>query len=102
MSETVTLELPEPVIRSAKEVAARTQRRLEDVLMDWIDRVATELPVELLPDEEVLALSEIQMDPEEQEELSDLLACHREGLLNEQERMRFRRTHASLPPRPGA
>jgi len=89
MGETVTLELPEDVVRSAREVATRTQRRLEDVLVDWIDRVATDLPVELLPDEEVLALSEMQMDPKQQEELSDLLARNREGLLNEEEHARL-------------
>lgn len=89
MGETITLELPEKVIRSAREVAERTHRRLEDVLVDWIDHVVAELPVELLPDEEVLALSEMQMDSKQQEELSDLLARNREGMLDEQERMRL-------------
>ena len=32
MSEIVTLELPEEVTLRAKEMAARTRRRLEDVL----------------------------------------------------------------------
>ena len=89
MGETVTLELPEEVIRSAREAAVRTQRRLEDVLVEWIDQAAAEMPVELLPDEQVLALCDLQMDPEQQEELSDLLTRNREGLLGKQERIRL-------------
>ena len=37
MSEIVTLELSEEVARSAREVATRMHRRLEDVLVEWID-----------------------------------------------------------------
>lgn len=88
-SETVILQLPEEAIHSAKEVAARTQRRLEDVLVEWIDQAAAEVPVELLPDQQVLALCDMQMDREQQEELSDLLARNREGVLDQQERARL-------------
>lgn len=34
MSEIVTLEISEKVARHAREVAARTQRRFEDVLVE--------------------------------------------------------------------
>jgi hypothetical protein len=37
MSEIVTLELPEHVVRSAQAIAARTHRHVEEVLLDWID-----------------------------------------------------------------
>lgn len=37
MRERVILELPDNVARSAKEVATRTERQLEDVLVEWID-----------------------------------------------------------------
>lgn len=89
MGETVTLELPEEVARRVREVAARTDRRLEDVLIEWIDRVVSDLPVESLPDDQVLALCDLQMDPEQQEELSELLARNREGLLSDAERARL-------------
>lgn len=81
MSEYVTIELPENVARSVKEVAARTQRRVEDVLIDWLDKAATELPVESLSDEEVLALCDLQLEHDQQEELSVLLEQNREGQL---------------------
>jgi hypothetical protein len=87
--ETVMLELTEETARSAKEVAARMHRRFEEVLAEWIDRVVAELPVESLPDDQVLTISEMQMDVAQQEELSDLLARNREGLLGDVERVRL-------------
>lgn len=89
MAETVTLELPEETARRAREVADRTHRRLEDVLVQWIDQAAAEPSVEFLPDEQVLALADTQLDAEQQEELSDLLADNREGHLNEMQRVRM-------------
>lgn len=89
MGEIVTLELPEEVARSAKEVAARMHRRLEDVLVEWIDRTVAELPVESLPDDQVLTLCDMQMDAEQQGELGGLLTRNREGLLSDAERARL-------------
>jgi hypothetical protein len=89
MKEIVTLELPEHVVRSARAVAATTHRRVEDVLVDWIDRAVAEVPVEVLSDEEVLALCDLQMANEDQEELSRLLAHNREGQLADTDRTRL-------------
>ncbi len=47
MGEIVLLELPESLARSARAVAQQTQRSVESVLLEWLDRAATELPVEL-------------------------------------------------------
>ena len=82
MGEIVTLELPEKLARSAREMAARTHRRLEEVRVEWLDRAAAEPPVESLADDQVLALCDLQMEAGLQEELSDLLARNREGPLN--------------------
>jgi hypothetical protein len=89
MSEVVTLELPENVARSAQTIAARTHRRVEDVLMEWIDHAVADLPIDALPDDEVLALSDLQMTLDEQEELSDLLAQNREGTIMIGDRLRL-------------
>ncbi|MEB3149286.1 MAG: hypothetical protein VKL60_09695 [Sphaerospermopsis sp.] len=83
MSEIITLQLPETLAQKAKEIAAFTHRSLEDVLIEWINRASHELPVESLPDEQVLNLCDLQMESQQQEFLSDLLARQREGLLNE-------------------
>jgi hypothetical protein len=42
MGETVTLTLPDALVHSARAVAARTQRRMEDVLVEWLDPLAAE------------------------------------------------------------
>jgi hypothetical protein len=89
MSEKVTVELPEDVARRAHAVAAQTRRPVEEVLVEWINRAATEPPVESLSDEELLALCDAQLDEDHQEELSDLLDRHQEGTLQATEKDRL-------------
>jgi hypothetical protein len=86
MDETITLDLPEPLLESARAVAAQSHRRIEDVLIEWLDRAATDVPVELLSDEQVLACCDLQMEPSQQALLSDLLTRQREGTLTTDER----------------
>ena len=71
MSKSVTIELPNELARQARTVAAQTYRRVEDVLLEWLGREATEAPAELLPDDQVLALAAMQMSDEQQSELAD-------------------------------
>ena len=85
MTETVTLQLPAQLAQQAKEIAALTHQRLEDVLLEWLNYAVAELPVESLPDEQVLALCDLQMEPQQQETLSELLDRNREGQLTEAE-----------------
>ncbi|UBF24529.1 hypothetical protein K9N68_22950 [Kovacikia minuta CCNUW1] len=82
MAEIVRLELPQDLIQQAKEIAVLTHRRVEDVLIEWIDRGAAELSIESMPDDQVLALCDLQMQPEQQEAFSHLLFCNQEGELN--------------------
>ena len=89
MSEIVTLELPDVLVQSARSVADRTHRRIEDVLVEWLGRAVTDVPIDALPDDQVLALGELQMSEREQAELSDLLAGQREGTLDGVERARL-------------
>ena len=85
----ITLELPEPLAHSARIVAARTSRRVEEVLMEWLDQAAAGLPVEMLPDEQVLALRDLQMSDEQQDELSAMPADQREQRLDASQRARL-------------
>jgi hypothetical protein len=89
MSEIVTLELPKHVVRSARAVAERTHRRVEEVLVDWIDQATAEVPVDCLSDEEILSLCDGQLTDEDQEEISFLLARNREGQLDDTNRTRL-------------
>ena len=82
MSTYITIEVSDQVVRHAAQVAVRTQRRIEEVLADWLESVVTERPVHELPDEEVLALTELQLTPQQQAALSDLLARNRENQLD--------------------
>ena len=75
---TITLNIPEDTMRQAEVVAEITQRRLEDVLTEWLDRAANEIPVEQLPDAEVRQLVELQLPESQRQELSDLLTDQRE------------------------
>jgi len=74
MSEPITLQVSDQVVNQAARVAAQSQRRIEEVLLEWLERVVAELPIEALSDEEVLALTELQLAAEQQSSLSVLLA----------------------------
>lgn len=86
MKEVITLEVPEPVAARARAVAAQTQRQFEDVLVEWLGQAAMDVSVELLSDEQVLALRDEEMDGAQQAELSELLARQRESQLTVAER----------------
>ena len=85
MSQQITLEVSEQVVRQATQVAAQTERSVEEVLASWLESAITELPIEELPNEEVLALTELQLTDEQQAALDDLLTQNREGTLGNKE-----------------
>ncbi len=89
MSVVVTLKIPEEVAHQAQAVAANTQRRVEDVLTEWLDRAAAEIPVDQLPDDEVRTLTTMQLSDQQQSELDSLLDQQREGELADDERTRL-------------
>ncbi len=85
MTETVTLELSDVLVRQARDVAASTRQQIEDVLIAWLEQSVTELPAELLSDEQILAWCDMQMNPEQQEILNELMIHNREGQISETE-----------------
>jgi hypothetical protein len=75
MGESVTIELPSELAQRARAVATQTHQRLEDVLLDWLGRAATDMPLEQLLDDQIVALSAMRLSDDQQpEELDDLLA----------------------------
>lgn len=82
MSQQVTIQVSEHVIRQAAQVAAQTQRSVEDVLAAWLESATTERPVEELTDDEVMALSELRLTDEQDIYLSELLERNRERMLD--------------------
>ncbi|HLW67929.1 MAG TPA: hypothetical protein VKS79_21610 [Gemmataceae bacterium] len=90
MKETVTLELPSDLVQSARAEAGQSHKRIEDVLVDWLYRARTpDTDVESLSDADVLALCDSQMQPADQEELSELLDDNRERALSSEGRVRL-------------
>lgn len=86
MVQVVSLNLPEEVAARASQIALETHRRLEDVLVEWLDRATIEPPIETLTDAEVIALCDLQLSKTQQSELDDLLYDQREGQLTEKTR----------------
>jgi hypothetical protein len=89
MSEKVTIELPDELSRQARRLAAAGNRRLEDAVIDWINRAVSEPLVEDLADDELLKLCDATLGAGEQAELSGLLADAREGTLDTAGRARL-------------
>jgi hypothetical protein len=95
MTEFVTLEVPDELVARAREVAARSNRPFEDVLVQWLGQLAVEPPVDTLSNDEVLALTTLQMDEADQLELGELLARQREGQILPPQRRRLDELMAS-------
>jgi hypothetical protein len=89
MAEKVTVELPEELIRQVQAAASRTQRSFDEVLTEWIRLGGSEPALELLSDEELLAVCDGQPEASFQEAFEDLLERNREGTLDGAERRRL-------------
>ena len=86
MSEQVTIQVSDQVVRQAESIASQTQRQIEEVLAEWLESVVTELPVESLSDTEVLRLTELQLSEEQQATFTELLERNRETRLDDKDR----------------
>ncbi len=86
MYEQITIQVPERVVRQAAHKASQSQRQIEEILTEWLERAVTEMPVEELPDEEVLTLTVLQLAPKQETRLGELLARNREGALDAESR----------------
>lgn len=89
MSEIVSLELPSGLATQVRALAMAQGRQVEDVLIAWIDQVVSTTPLDGLPDVQILALADAQLDASQQAELSDLLADQREGCGSPEDRQRL-------------
>lgn len=85
MAEQVTITLPDFLAQQVREVAALTQRSLEEVLLEWLTRGSAEPEISSLTDDQVLALCDSELSSQEQTPLSDLLGRQRENQLQEDE-----------------
>ena len=94
MSTQVVVTLPDEVYASARRLADLMHREVADVLTDALRLAIPSLrpvadpgrPVEALSDTEVLALTDLQLPPEQDRRLTALLDRQQAGILSEAER----------------
>lgn len=95
MSTQITITLPDEVYQRAERFAQLANRDVASVLVDTIQLSIPSIradgfdlePVSNLSDEQVLALTELQMEPDQDLRLSELLDRQQAGLLLENERL---------------
>lgn len=85
MNQQITLTVPENIWFFAEAAANRSKRKIEDVLVNWLEKGSSEVDLEKFSDTEILALIKAKISPEKQERLSDLLFRNREIGLNSEE-----------------
>lgn len=94
MSTQITISLPDEVYHRAERLAELTARDISDVLADtleitlplWNEASERSTTMSELSDEEVLALTELQLEPEQDQRFSLLLDRQQAGQLTETER----------------
>jgi hypothetical protein len=94
MSTKITITLPDEVYQCAERFARLANRDVASVLADTLQLSippvrgdVTDLePVSTLSNEQVLALTELQMEPDQDARLSELLDRQQAGFLTENER----------------
>jgi len=94
MSTQITITLPDEVYQRAERFARLANRDVASILADTIQLsippVRTDIvdlePISVLSDEQVLLLTELQMEPAQDARLSELLDRQQAGTLAEAER----------------
>lgn len=95
MSTQVTITLPDEIYQRAQRFAHLANRDVVSVLTDSIlrsipairEEALTLPPISSLADDEVIALTQLQMEPEQDRQLSLLLDRQQNGSLLESERL---------------
>ncbi len=94
MSTQVLISLPDDIYHRAERLAQLTSREVVDVLADTIGLSLAPLspepvsvtPITEIPDDDVLALTELQMAPDQDRRLSLLLHRQQAGEISDPER----------------
>ncbi|MBD2492763.1 hypothetical protein [Nostoc sp. FACHB-280] len=94
MSTQITITLPDEIYQHAERFAKLANRDVASILADTIQlsipSVRAEVnhlePVSVLANEQILALTELQMEPEQDSRLSELLERQQAGTITDNER----------------
>ena len=94
MGVQITVTLPEHVYQRAQRLAELTQNDVADGLVAALDtlpslvpQIAISAPVESLSNDEIIALTNLQMNAEQDDRLSELLRKQQEEDINEVEKI---------------
>lgn|SRR5574341_93235 len=89
MSQAITFNLPDELAERVRQLADQSRQSLEEVLVALVERATDDPPLEILSDEQVLALADLQLPPDQDAEFSKLLAQNAEGQLDDRGRVRL-------------
>lgn len=95
MSSQILVTLPDNIYERVQQLAKLTDKNLDEVVFTIIESAApsnlqefeVSIPIEQLNDDEVLAISQLQMLPEQDSRLSELLHKQQDNDINETERL---------------
>lgn len=95
MTTQLTINLPDEIYHRVQQLAARSNRDVSDILTDTIQwflplvnlQSQFQDPISILPDEQLLTLTELQMEAEQDQKLSYLLDRQQAGVLTEIEQL---------------
>lgn len=88
MSTKITLTLPDEVYRQAELLAQQYCRNLADVLVETLEILLAPntKPISTLADSEVVALTQLRLQPLQEQRLSELLDSQQSGTITQTER----------------
>jgi predicted DNA-binding protein len=88
MTAQITLNLSDEVYRQAELLAQKSHRSVSEILVETLENflLPTAKPVSVLSDPEVIALTQIRLQPVQEERLSELLEHQQCGTITDFER----------------
>ncbi len=95
MSTQLIISLPDEIYQRVQQLAQQYNRDVSDILIDTIQLFLPLLslqsqfqePISTLSDEQVISLTKLQMETEQDQKLSDLLDQQQAGMLTEIEQL---------------
>ncbi|HBL14652.1 MAG TPA: hypothetical protein DD379_25335 [Cyanobacteria bacterium UBA11162] len=95
MSTQITVTLPDEVYQRVQRLAQLASRDVADILTDAIKlsippvslHTETIEPISVLSDEQIIAITQLQMEPEQDQRLSNLLDKQQAGILTNNQRL---------------
>jgi uncharacterized protein YihD (DUF1040 family) len=89
MNQQITIEVSEQVWQRANFLATQKRRKVKNIIEDLIEESVFETNIEDLSDEEILTLTNLKFNNNQQKLFSNLLKKNRENTLNDKEKLKL-------------